>query len=97
MQKNFRFAKRLVNFKFKVARYNSAAQHQTIQHAIVSPVLKSRTEVLRIIEQLSEKQYSEVADLILPVDFVFLCSSIIQFQNDENLHSLSCYSMLKYR
>ncbi|VDN55198.1 unnamed protein product [Dracunculus medinensis] len=67
MQKNFRFAKRLVNFKFKVARYNSAAQHQTIQHAIVSPVLKSRTEVLRIIEQLSEKQYSEVADLILPV------------------------------
>uniref|UniRef100_A0A183UV28 WD_REPEATS_REGION domain-containing protein n=1 Tax=Toxocara canis TaxID=6265 RepID=A0A183UV28_TOXCA len=51
----------------EVARYNSAAQHQTIQHTVTSPLLKSRTEVLRIIELLSEKQYMDVADLIIPV------------------------------
>lgn len=34
---------------------------------MVSPLLKSRTEVLRLIEQLSEKQYNDVADLIIPV------------------------------
>jgi hypothetical protein len=51
----------------EVARYNAAAQHQTIQHALTSPLLKSRTEVLRLIEQLSDKQYNCVADLIVPV------------------------------
>ncbi|MFH4974008.1 hypothetical protein AB6A40_000717 [Gnathostoma spinigerum] len=51
----------------EVARYNNAAQHQTIQHTVVSPLLKSRTEVLRIIELLSEKQYMDVSDLIIPV------------------------------
>ncbi|VDK17340.1 unnamed protein product [Anisakis simplex] len=50
----------------EVALYNSAAQHQTIQ-TVTSPLLKSRSEVLRIIELLSEKQYSDVADLIIPV------------------------------
>jgi hypothetical protein len=34
---------------------------------VVSPLLKSRVEVLRLIEQLSEKQYNDVADLIIPV------------------------------
>ncbi|CAJ0597261.1 unnamed protein product [Cylicocyclus nassatus] len=51
----------------EVARYNSAAQHQTIQHTVVSPLLKSRTEVLRIIEELSEKRYGEVVEMMLPV------------------------------
>lgn len=53
----------------QVARYNSAAQHQTIQHSVSSPLLKCRTEVLRIIELLSQKQYTDVADLIIPVIF----------------------------
>uniref|UniRef100_A0A915CMZ6 Uncharacterized protein n=1 Tax=Ditylenchus dipsaci TaxID=166011 RepID=A0A915CMZ6_9BILA len=51
----------------EVARYNSAAQHQTIQHTVTSPLLKSRMEVLRLIEQLSDKQYNCVAELIVPV------------------------------
>ncbi|VDK71899.1 unnamed protein product [Onchocerca ochengi] len=51
----------------EVARYNSVAQHQTIQHSISSPLLKCRTEVLRIMELLSEKEYSNVTDLMIPV------------------------------
>ncbi|KAL6725465.1 hypothetical protein Aduo_007515 [Ancylostoma duodenale] len=51
----------------EVARYNSAAQHQTIQHTVVSPLLRSRSEVLRIIEELSEKRYAEVVEMMLPV------------------------------
>ncbi|KAK6032065.1 WD domain, G-beta repeat protein [Ostertagia ostertagi] len=56
----------------EVARYNSAAQHQTIQHTVVSPLLKSRTEVLRIIEELSEKRYAEVVEMMLPVGDVLV-------------------------
>ncbi|KAK0414604.1 hypothetical protein QR680_011521 [Steinernema hermaphroditum] len=51
----------------EVARYNAAAQHQTIQHTVQSPLLKSRYEVLRLIEFLAEKQYNDVADLVVPV------------------------------
>ncbi|VDM11954.1 unnamed protein product [Wuchereria bancrofti] len=51
----------------EVARYNSVAQHQTIQHSTNSPLLKCRTEVLRIMELLSEKEYTNVADLMIPV------------------------------
>uniref|UniRef100_A0A0N5A9D2 WD_REPEATS_REGION domain-containing protein n=1 Tax=Syphacia muris TaxID=451379 RepID=A0A0N5A9D2_9BILA len=51
----------------EVTRYNSAAQHQTIQHTVTSPLLKSRNEVLYLIEILANKQYSDVADLIIPV------------------------------
>lgn len=51
----------------KVARYNSVAQHQTIQHSTSSPLLKCRAEVLRIMELLSEKEYTNVADLMIPV------------------------------
>ncbi|VDN07727.1 unnamed protein product [Thelazia callipaeda] len=51
----------------EVARYNSVVQHQTIQHSATSPLLKSRVEVLRIIELLSEKEYTNVVDLIIPV------------------------------
>ncbi|CAG9537565.1 unnamed protein product [Cercopithifilaria johnstoni] len=51
----------------EVARYNSVAQHQTIQHSTSSPLLKCRTEVLRIMELLSEKEYTSVADLMIPV------------------------------
>lgn len=56
----------------EVARYNSAAQHQTIQHTVVSPLLKSRSEVLRIIEELSEKRYAEVVEMMLPVGDVLV-------------------------
>ncbi|KJH46425.1 WD domain, G-beta repeat protein [Dictyocaulus viviparus] len=56
----------------EVARYNSAAQHQTIQHTVVSPLLKSRSEVLRIIEELSEKRYSDVVEMMLPVGDVLV-------------------------
>uniref|UniRef100_A0A1I7VUE0 WD repeat-containing protein 7 n=1 Tax=Loa loa TaxID=7209 RepID=A0A1I7VUE0_LOALO len=51
----------------EVARYNSVAQHQTIQHSNSSPLLKCRAEVLRIMELLSEKEYMNVADLMIPV------------------------------
>ncbi|WKY03000.1 hypothetical protein Q1695_016360 [Nippostrongylus brasiliensis] len=56
----------------EVARYNSAAQHQTIQHTVVSPLLKSRSEVLRLIEELSEKRYAEVVEMMLPVGDVLV-------------------------
>ncbi|KAM3722833.1 WD repeat-containing protein [Dirofilaria immitis] len=51
----------------EVARYNSVAQHQTIQHSTSSPLLKCRMEVLRIMELLSEKEYTNVTDLMIPV------------------------------
>lgn len=50
-----------------MARYNSATEHQTIQHTVISTLLNSRTEVLSLIEQLIEKQYNCVVDLIIPV------------------------------
>uniref|UniRef100_A0A915MZD2 WD repeat-containing protein 7 n=1 Tax=Meloidogyne javanica TaxID=6303 RepID=A0A915MZD2_MELJA len=49
----------------EVIRYNAVAQHQTIQHPIPSPLTKSRNEVLRLLEQLSERQYNFVVDLIV--------------------------------
>ncbi|KAL7075515.1 hypothetical protein ACQ4LE_005347 [Meloidogyne hapla] len=51
----------------EVIRYNAVAQHQTIQHPILSPLTKSRNEVLRLLEQLSERQYNFVVDLIVQV------------------------------
>lgn len=51
----------------EVARYNATAQHQTIQHAVQSPLLKSRGEILHLIEQLSDKHYNIVSDLIIPI------------------------------
>ncbi|PAV62290.1 hypothetical protein WR25_03965 isoform D [Diploscapter pachys] len=51
----------------EVARYNSAAQHQTIQHTVASPLLKARFEVLRIIDELTDKKYQEVVDMMLPL------------------------------
>ncbi|KAE9419755.1 hypothetical protein Angca_004123 [Angiostrongylus cantonensis] len=56
----------------EVARYNAAAQHQTIQHTVVSPLLKSRSEVLRIIEELAEKRYNDVIEMMLPVGDVLV-------------------------
>lgn len=51
----------------EVVRYNAVVQHQTIQHPLASPLMKSRNEVLRLLEQLSDKQYNFVVDLIVPV------------------------------
>ena len=66
----------------EVARYNSAAQHQTIQHNFVSPLIRSRTEVLRIIEQLTEKQANDVVDLIIPVGEILVhCLDANQLKN----------------
>uniref|UniRef100_A0A183BNY2 WD_REPEATS_REGION domain-containing protein n=1 Tax=Globodera pallida TaxID=36090 RepID=A0A183BNY2_GLOPA len=56
----------------EVARYNAVAQHQTIQHAIQSPLMRARNEVLRLLEQLSDKQYNFVVDLIIPVGEVLV-------------------------
>ncbi|CAD6188336.1 unnamed protein product [Caenorhabditis auriculariae] len=73
----------LTALSMEVARYNAAAQHQTIQHTVVSPLLKSRNEVLRIIEELCEKRYSDVVEMMLPV-------------GDVLVHCLDV-SMLKHR
>ncbi|CAJ0941220.1 unnamed protein product, partial [Mesorhabditis belari] len=62
----------LTALSMEVARYNAAAQHQTIQHTVVSPLLKSRTEVLRIIEELSDKQYVSMVEMMLPVGDVLV-------------------------
>ncbi|KAL3108643.1 hypothetical protein niasHT_015565 [Heterodera trifolii] len=56
----------------EVARYNAVAQHQTIQHTIQSPLMRARHEVLRLLEQLSDKQYNFVVDLIIPVGEVLV-------------------------
>uniref|UniRef100_A0A914GXQ8 WD_REPEATS_REGION domain-containing protein n=1 Tax=Globodera rostochiensis TaxID=31243 RepID=A0A914GXQ8_GLORO len=56
----------------EVARYNAVAQHQTIQHSIQSPLMRARNEVLRLLEQLSDKQYNFVVDLIIPVGEVLV-------------------------
>jgi WD40 repeat protein len=72
----------------EVARYNSAAQHQTIQHNVVSPLIRSRTEVLRIIEQLTEKQYNDVADLIIPVGDILVHCLDIQLLKQHSLAEL---------
>lgn len=72
----------------EVARYNSAAQHQTIQHNVTSPLIRSRTEVLRIIEQLTEKQYNDVADLIIPVGDILVHCLDIQLLKQHTLPEL---------
>uniref|UniRef100_A0A0N4ZTC0 WD_REPEATS_REGION domain-containing protein n=1 Tax=Parastrongyloides trichosuri TaxID=131310 RepID=A0A0N4ZTC0_PARTI len=56
----------------EVARFNSATQHQTIQQSFVSPLVKANVEVLRIIEQLTEKQYNDIIDLIIPVGDILI-------------------------
>ncbi|PIC38640.1 hypothetical protein B9Z55_010588 [Caenorhabditis nigoni] len=43
----------ITSLSMEVARYNAAAQHQTIQHTVVSPLLKSRTEVLRMLKNFA--------------------------------------------
>lgn len=75
----------------QVARYNSAAQHQTIQHTVVSPLLKSRNEVLHLIEILAKKQYSDVADLIIPLS---LQSPLCCFKTANPLCLLLLYHFL---
>ncbi|CAJ0578746.1 unnamed protein product, partial [Mesorhabditis spiculigera] len=62
----------LTALSMEVARYNVAAQHQTIQHSVISPLLKTRVEVLRIIEDLSEKQYGAIVEMMLPVGDVLV-------------------------
>ncbi|CAI5446025.1 unnamed protein product [Caenorhabditis angaria] len=62
----------LTALSMEVARYNSAAQHQTIQHTVVSPLLKSKCEVLRIVEELCEKRYNDIVALMLPVGDVLV-------------------------
>jgi len=50
----------------EVARFNALAQHQTVQH-ITSPLIRAKTEILRVIEMLSDKQYTDIVDLMIPV------------------------------
>lgn len=67
----------ITSLSMEVARYNAAAQHQTIQHTVVSPLLKSRSEVLRIIEELCEKRYNDIIAMLLPVgDILVHCLDI---------------------
>lgn len=67
----------ITSLSMEVARYNAAAQHQTIQHTVVSPLLKSRSEVLRIIEELCDKRYNDIITMLLPVgDILVHCLDI---------------------
>lgn len=67
----------ITSLSMEVARYNAAAQHQTIQHTVVSPLLKSRSEVLRIVEELCEKRYNDIIAMLLPVgDILVHCLDI---------------------
>ena len=49
----------------EVARYNASTA--TLQHVTSSPLLKARSEVVRLIELLADKQSTELTDLIIPV------------------------------
>lgn len=52
----------------EVARYNAQAHAQTIQHvAASSALLRARTEVVKLIELLAEKQANELGELMVPV------------------------------
>uniref|UniRef100_A0A1I7SSR8 WD repeat-containing protein 7 n=1 Tax=Bursaphelenchus xylophilus TaxID=6326 RepID=A0A1I7SSR8_BURXY len=78
-------AKALINaLSMEVARYNSLTQHQTVQQNIFSPLMKSRNEVLRLLEQLSEKHYNDVADMITPVgDILVHCLDINRLKQNS--------------
>lgn len=50
---------------FKVARFNAMSQHQTVH--VGSPLVRAKKEILRIIEMLTDKMYSDMVDLMIPV------------------------------
>ncbi|KAI6215429.1 hypothetical protein M3Y94_00384300 [Aphelenchoides besseyi] len=84
----------------EIARYNASAQHQTIQHNVCSPLLKARIEVLRLIELLSEKQYNDVAEMIIPVgDILVHCLDTNQLKNRtlaELFPPIAKFNMISY-
>ncbi|CAI4229926.1 unnamed protein product [Auanema sp. JU1783] len=90
----------LTALSMEVARYNSAAQHQTIQHTVVSPLLKSRSEVLRIIAELSEKKFNEVVDLMTSVGEILVhCLDISMLRHKslaEIFPAIAKFPMVSY-
>lgn len=71
-----------------MARYNQMLQHQTIQHTLNSPLTRSKTEILRVIESLTEKQYMDVVDLMLPVG-AYCVISIVDINLEKRVFSYS--------
>lgn len=46
--------------------------------------MRARTEVLRLIEQLSEKQYNDVAEMIIPVGEILVhCLDVNQIKHSS--------------
>ncbi|CAB3403143.1 unnamed protein product [Caenorhabditis bovis] len=84
----------------EVARYNAAAQHQTIQHTVVSPLLKSRDEVLRIVEELCEKRSQDVVNMMLPLgDVLVHCLDISMLKNKslaDIFKAITKFNMVAY-
>ncbi|CAD5215974.1 unnamed protein product [Bursaphelenchus okinawaensis] len=78
-------AQALINaLSMEVARYNSLTQHQTVQQSVVSPLMKSRNEVLRLLEQLSDKHYNDVAEMIIPVgDILVHCLDMNKLKHNS--------------
>uniref|UniRef100_A0A914QIU4 Uncharacterized protein n=1 Tax=Panagrolaimus davidi TaxID=227884 RepID=A0A914QIU4_9BILA len=70
----------------EVIRYNSSLQ--TTQIPLVSPLIASKTDVLRIIEQLIENHYVDVVELVIPVCDVLIHCLDLQLLKHQNFHDL---------
>ncbi|GMT20536.1 hypothetical protein PFISCL1PPCAC_11833 [Pristionchus fissidentatus] len=90
----------IASLSMEVARYNSAAQHQTIQSVPNGPLLKSRHEVLRIIEELSTTNYNDVVDYMLPLgDLLVHCldATLLKHRSLNDIFPpISKFSMVSY-
>ncbi|GMS89618.1 hypothetical protein PENTCL1PPCAC_11793, partial [Pristionchus entomophagus] len=90
----------IASLSMEVARYNSAAQHQTIQSVPNGPLLKSRHEVLRIIEELSATNYNDVVDYMLPLgDLLVHCldATLLKHRSLNDIFPpMSKFSMVSY-
>uniref|UniRef100_A0AC34FD95 Uncharacterized protein n=1 Tax=Panagrolaimus sp. ES5 TaxID=591445 RepID=A0AC34FD95_9BILA len=70
----------------EVTRYNSI--HQTTQITIISPLKSSKTDILRILEQLIENYYSDVVELIIPVCDILIHCLDLQLLKHQNFYDL---------
>lgn len=82
----------------EIARYNATLQHQTVQqhatHSANSPLIKTRLEVLRLMEQISETHSALLSESILQVIFVPSGITFLAFKPSNMIHFLLKFYLL---
>uniref|UniRef100_A0A914Z5L1 Uncharacterized protein n=1 Tax=Panagrolaimus superbus TaxID=310955 RepID=A0A914Z5L1_9BILA len=73
-------------FATEVTRYNTI--HQTTQITVISPLKSSKTDILRILEQMIENYFTDVIELIIPVCDILLHCLDLQLLKHQNFYDL---------